>query len=164
MQPPPLIEGSTISYQISRDVLLRIWWRRMMFRPRILTATIILAALGVGCCFALPDSFGYFGIFLLLYVALTPLRIYHSLAKAIDGNSQWIDQKTVEFSVSGLAVTGPDWRNETTWSRFKAFSEDDIYFYLPLLDNGLAAVFPKSAFTPEQQKKFRECAKSNGLK
>ena len=129
-----------------------------MFRPRIIVSEIVLTVLGVGCCFMLPDSVGYLGIFLLGLATFMPINIYRALAKAVDGNSQWTDRKTVEYNASNLVVTGPDWRNETTWSRFKGFSEDALYFYLPISDNGIAAIFPKSAFTPDQQQKFRQCA------
>jgi YcxB-like protein len=89
---------------------------------------------------------------------LAPLNVYQLYANSVDGEPQLTDQKMLEFSLSRVAFTGPDWKNEMTWKRFKAFSEDAEYFFLDLRHGSLAAIIPKSAFTPEQQQTFRQYA------
>lgn len=120
--------------------------------------------------FGLPSGIGIYaiagliGIYavvgLISAVVLTPINLYRALAKAIDGNPEYTDQKTLEFSSSRLVFIGPNWRSELPWTTFRGFSEDELYFYLHLSDNGLASVLPKSAFTAEQQGQFRQYAKS----
>lgn len=159
MQPPPIPESSSITYQMPRDVLIRIWWRRMMLRPRILiwlSFDIVLAI----ACFILGGGAEIAAYFLLGVAIAGPVAIYRGLAKAIDTDPAWTDLKTLEFGSSRLVSTGPNWKNEIPWTRFQGFSEDPAYFYLHIADNGLASVIPKNAFTPDQQQSFREYAKT----
>ncbi len=100
------------------------------------------------------------GFVLLALFILSPINIYRVLAKAVDGNSQFTDPKTLEFSSTRLVITGPNWKSELSWTTFRGFSEDATYFYLHLSDNRIVSVIPKSAFTPESQQKFREYAKA----
>jgi hypothetical protein len=109
-------------------------------------------------CFLVREGLEYAGFVLLLLAALFPLNVYRALARAIDGNSQYTDPKTVEFSPTRVIVTGPNWKSELPWTTFKGLSEDPSYFYLHLSDNGMASVIPKNSFTPESQKQFREYA------
>lgn len=157
MQAPPFLESSSITYQIPRNVLIRIWWRRMMFRPRLMILTSILIILGI-TCLILGNGSEIVGYFLIVFAIVAPFNIYRAVSKAIDDNSQWTDRKTLDFSPSRLVATGPSWKSELPWTHFKGFSEDDDYFYLHLSNNGLASVVPKSAFTSEQQQRFRQCA------
>lgn len=131
----------------------------MVFRPRRLISTAVLLVLAI---FFLVGGHGgeYFGIFLLFLGLFLPIRLYQGLRKMVHRNSQFTDPKTLEFSPSRLVVTGPDWRSELPWTKFHGFSEDAAYFYLHLSDSGFASVIPKSAFTFEQQEKFRQYAKS----
>jgi len=157
MEPPPVPETLKISYQMPRNVLIRIWWRRMILRPRIIGAMTALLAVAT-FCFVIRGRMEYAGFILLLFVVMTPISWHRVLAKAVDANSQFTDPKSLEFSSSRLVTTGPNWKSELPWTTFRGFSEDATYFYLPLSDNGIASVIPKSAFTPDSQQKFREYA------
>lgn len=100
----------------------------------------------------------FFGLILLLTQVFIPIIQYRALAKAVDNDRIWTDPKTLDFSSSQLVSTGPNWKIESPWTRFKGSSEDADYFYLHISDNGIAAVIPKSAFSAEQQQKFRQYA------
>jgi len=163
--PTPIPESSTITYQVPRDVLVRIWWRRMVCRPRLLIGMTIFAVMGIGCImmrlFAGGDTgFLYCGSGLLFLIIVAPLNIYRVLAKAVDDNAQFTDRKVVEFSQTKLIITGPNWKSELPWSHFLGFTEDANYVYMPLSKNGIASVVPKSAFTPDQLESFRVYAKA----
>jgi hypothetical protein len=97
-------------------------------------------------------------LFALFIVGIIPATGYFSLARAVDANKQFTDPKTLEFGPSRLVVIGPDWKSEMGWSRFHGFSEDETYFYLHLSPSGVASILPKSAFSSEQQRLFREYA------
>jgi len=155
----PEISYQTSAYQIPARVLIRIWWRRLMFSPRVLVAVSVCTLIGAGCL-ALPDDLRLFSILPLFIAFMTPINAHRSLAKSVHCEPQWTDPRTLDFSASRLIFTGPDWRNEMAWSRFKGFSEDTGYFYLHLRYEPLVSVIPKSAFTPGEQEKFRECAKA----
>jgi hypothetical protein len=157
MAPVPEAEVLKVSYQLPRDVIIRIWWKRMMRSPRTLggMATFIGAA---AFCFLVREGWQFAGIAILFFTAMVPINTYRSVARAVDGNSLQTDPKTVEFSVSRVVVIGPNWKSEMPWTLFKGFSEDPDYFYLPLSDSGIASIIPKTAFTPKLQQKFREMA------
>lgn len=157
MQPPALPETVTITYQVARDVVLRTWWRRFMLRPRTLGSMSTMFGIAL-LCFLIRDGTEYAGFVLVLFTALTPINAYRSLVRAVDGNSQYTDPKTVEFSPMRIVTTGPNWKSELPWTTFKGFSEDSTYFYLHLTDTGFASIIPKSAFTSESLQEFREYA------
>jgi hypothetical protein len=160
--PAPTAESSTITYQVPRDVLIRIWWQRMMCRPSRAVSLGFLAILGICCVIARGEDvlFVYVGIALLAFTFLAPIRIYLALAKAIDANAQFTDRKVMEFGPAQLLTSGPNWKSELPWSRFLGFSEDANYFFLHLSKNGIATVIPKAAFTPDQMEKFSAYAKA----
>jgi hypothetical protein len=157
MQPAPLPDTQRINYQVPRDVLIRIWWRRMMLRPRRLLLSAIILFVGISLFFLYPDDL-FVGLILLSLLVFMPVAQYRVIAKAVDNDRMLTDPKTLEFSPAQLVVTGPNWKCELPWTRFLGFSEDANYFYLHLSDNGIASVIPKSAFSGEQQQRFRECA------
>src|SRR6266446_3733530 len=159
MEPPPVPETLRISYQMPRDVLIRIWWKRMILRPRIIGGMTIMLA-GATFFFVIRAGMQSAGFVLLALFILSPINIYRVLAKAIDGNSQHTDPKTIELSSTRLVITGPNWKSELSWTTFRGFSEDAAYFYLHRADKALASVIPKSAFTPGSQQLFREYAKA----
>jgi hypothetical protein len=159
MQPPPIPESSTITYQVPRDVLIRIWWRRMFLRPRLIVL-LCLEVLVALVCFFLGNGAELAAYILLALAIVAPISIYRAVVKAVQNDPQLTDRKSIEFSPSRLVVTGSDWKTEVPWTRFRGFSEDETYFYLHLADNGLASIVPKSAFKPEQQQRFREYAKT----
>jgi hypothetical protein len=148
-----------ISYQLPRNVLIKIWLRRWLLRPRILISLgfmVVLAGVllfwGIGAQIAA-------GIILGMAI-MTPINIYRAAAKSIDNDAHYTDQNTLEFGPSGVVVSGPNWKSELPWNWFKGFSEDSNYFYLEILPRcGQASIIPKTAFTSEQQSRFRECAK-----
>src|ERR1035437_3905774 len=123
MQPPPLPDTQRVSYQLSRDVLVRTWWRRVMFRPRRLIFIAFLTAFSLACFF-LRGGMEYAGIIFLVFLVMMPINLYRVLAKAADSDRVWTDPKTVDFSSSQIIVTGPNWKTEMPWTRFKRFSED----------------------------------------
>jgi hypothetical protein len=131
----------------------------MMLRPRRLAfiATLVLAS---ALCIFLFQDMQYVGFACLGILVAMPIVLYRAVAKAVDNDKIWTDPKTLEFSSSQLLLTGPDWKTEMPWSRFKGFSEDITYFYLHLSDNGIASVIPKSAFSSEQQEHFRQYAQT----
>jgi|GEM_PF-3273195 len=160
--PPPLPETFTIHYQVPRDILLRIWWRRMLFhRNRARFYVLLFVAVGL-IVYAAPRAIGvYVAIFICLYLALTPFTLRHRLAKAIDETPQFTDPKTVEVGPSHVIISGPNWRTEIPWTTYRAFSEDESYFFLSGTDARLPAVVPKSAFTAHQMEQFRAYATSH---
>jgi hypothetical protein len=159
MQPPPSLDTQKVGYQVQRDVLVRIWWRRMMLRPRRLLFTAVILLVGVSFFFLWPDDM-FVGLIFLSFLVFMPIAQYWVIAKAVDNDRMLTDPKTLEFSAAQLVVTGPNWRTEMPWTRFLGFSEDITYFYLHLSDNGIASVIPKSAFSPEQQQRFRQYAQT----
>jgi hypothetical protein len=159
MQPPSLPGTQRIRYQVPRDILIRIWWRRMMLRPRRLLFSAAILLVGITLFFLCPDDV-FVGAIFLLFLVFMPIAQYRVIAKAVDNDRMLTDSKTLEFSSTQLVVTGPNWKSEMPWTRFLGFSEDATYFYLHLSDNGIASVIPKSAFSAEQQQQFRAYAQS----
>jgi hypothetical protein len=159
MQPPPFPETLRVNYLVPRDVLIRTWWRRVMLRPRR-AFFMILMAVFAAACFVLRGGMEYAGIVFAVLLLLMPINLYRVLAKAADGDRAWTDPKTVEFGPSQIVVTGPNWKAEMPWTRFKRFSEDAEYFYLDLSEHGVGSVVPKSAFSAEQVERFREYARA----
>jgi hypothetical protein len=162
MQSPPPLNNATVTYHLPRNVLIQIWWRRMMFRPKMIIWTTILVAVGAAFL-ALRGDASVFGLFVIALALIIPFGGYRSLLKAVDSNAQLTDRKQLEFNSHRMVITGPNWKSELPWTSFQGFSEDQDYFYLHLSDNGLASVIPKLAFTHDQQLQFRECAQVNNL-
>jgi YcxB-like protein len=126
-----------------------------MLKPRMLIAVAVL--IGASIFFlTVRGGMEYVGYSILVFLTIVPISLYLGLKRVVDGKSQLTDLKTLEFGPSHLVVTGPDWKSETPWTQFKGFSEDDTYFYLHLNRTGIATVIPKSAFSSEQQRIFRE--------
>ena len=128
-----------------------------MLRPASLVSSAIMLLFSIQCFFMSPDM-RLVGVFVLLLFVFLPVAQYRALAKAVDNDQMWTDPRTLEFSASQVVLTGPDWKTETSWKRYKGFSEDATYFYLHLSNNGIASVIPKSAFSPDQQQRFRQYA------
>jgi hypothetical protein len=131
----------------------------MMLRPNRLIAIALLVIFSI-VAFVVGGGAEYAGYVFVGLLIMMPISVYRVLVRAVENNKQLTDPKTVEFSSTRLVVTGPDWKNEMAWTRFRGFSEDASYFYLHLSDNGLASVVPKSAFAPEQEQIFREYART----
>ena len=130
-----------------------------MLRPRRLLFSVIILLVGISLFFLYPDDV-FVGLIFLSFLVFMPIAQYRALAKAVDNDRMLTDPKILDFGPSQLVVTGPNWKSEMAWSRFKGFSEDATYFYLHLSDNGIASVIPKSAFSAEQQQQFRAYAQS----
>ena len=131
----------------------------MILRPRRLIFTALILLFSIACFFMGP-SVEFVGFILLGILISMPIVLYRVISKAIDNDKTLTDPKTLEFSSSQLVLTGPDWKSEMPWTRFKGFSEDVAYFYLHLSDNGIASVIPKSVFSAEQQQLFRQYAQT----
>lgn len=131
----------------------------MMVRPRrlIFTALVLLSSIA---SFFMGSSVELVGFILLGILISMPIVLYRVIFKAIDNDKTLTDPKTLEFSSSQLVLTGPDWKSEMPWTRFRGFSEDATYFYLHLSDNGIASVIPKSVFSGGQQQLFRQYAQT----
>jgi len=160
MQTSPAEETRTVSYQVPRNVLIRIWWRRLMLHPRRLLFVAVLIAVSA-VCFVVKGGAQYAGILFCTFLVMMPISLYRVLAKTADTDQVLTDPKTLQFSPSQLVVSGPGWKTEMPWTRFKRFSEDDAYFYLELASNSPSSVIPKSAFSAEQQEAFRKYAHAN---
>ena len=128
-----------------------------MLRPRRVIATLIVLSAAV-LCFVFRNGAEYAGMLLLVWLIMMPISLYLVLAKTVRNQKEFTDPKTVDFNSSRIVASGPDWKTEVPWTKYLGFSEDATYFYMHLSDSGLAAVVPKSAFTPEQEQKFREYA------
>jgi hypothetical protein len=156
MTPPPP-GHETVIYQVPRDELVRVLFRRMVVsRRRIRTSAVFLVA-------AVLFHFSYPQLRVLTYaivawVILLPFILRRGIARAIDQNPQFTDPKTLTFGPEGVLLVGPNYKSEMEWNMFKGFSEDASYFYLHLSDTGFDSVLPKSAFTPPQQELFRKLA------
>src|SRR5882672_2838465 len=100
MQSPSTQQTYTIRYQLPRDVLLRIWWKRMLWRrPALFIVCVVLFILCLSFYLVLHRDDGlYMAAIVTGICLLRPLIIYRTLAKAIDGNAQFTDPKTLEFS------------------------------------------------------------------
>ena len=159
MQAPPLPSTQIVRYQVPRDVLTRVLWRRMMLRPRRLIFSAVILLIGISFLFIWRDDM-FVGLIFLLFLVFMPIAQYRTIAKAVGSDRTWTDPKTLEFGSSKLVLTGPDWKSEMPWTRFIGFSEDTTYFYLHLSDSGVASVIPKSVFSSEQQQVFRQYAQT----
>jgi hypothetical protein len=107
MQSPPLLDTQKVSYQVSRDILIRIWWRRMMLRPRRLLFSAVILLVGVSFFFLYPDDM-FVGVIFLMFLVFMPIAQYRAIAKAVDNDRILTDPKTLEFGSSQLVLTGPD--------------------------------------------------------
>lgn|SRR5579862_257182 len=159
MQPPPLPDTQRVSYQVPRDVLVRIWWRRMMLRPFRLLCSVIILLISISFFFLWPNQM-FVGVIFLMFLVFMPIAQYLVIGKAVDNDRTWTDPKILDFSSSQLVLTGPNWKTEMPWTRFIGFSEDATYFYLHLSNSGIASVIPKSSFSAEQQQLFRQYAQT----
>ena len=161
MQPPPLPRTSSVSYQLSRAEVQRVWWRRTIFRPKFLAfAALFLLCIPLSHLSA-PGSDHFVIPIVLVLIAGLPVSIYFTLGRAIDQNRQLTDPRSLEFGPEQLVATGPDWRTEFSWTLYRGFSEDPRYFYFHLNNSGLVSLIPKRAFSPEQESLFRQCARAH---
>jgi len=158
MESPGDQQTLTITYQNQRDVVIRVWRRRVLLRPRMVIAWSAVLSCGVALI-VIGKGFLIGGIIGVCLVALMPFIMHRALARAVDSDPSWTDLKTVEFSETGIISNGPNWKSELPWARFLSFSEDNQFFYLDVDKNGIAAIIPKAAMTAEQQNQFREFAK-----
>ncbi len=157
MQPPPLPETQKVSYQVSRDMLIPILFRRLILKPDRLVVMGILVVLGAACTVLRRGEVEPLLLTLFIVCAIL-VAGYLGVVRAVDSNKHLTDPKTLEFGSSRLVVACPDWKNEMTWARFHGFSEDDTYFYLHLTRGGAVSILPKAAFSTEQQQLFRNYA------
>lgn len=153
----------SVSYQMPRNQLLQIWWRRWLLRPRLLILLSVLLVAALNFIFMSERMFWY-GVLILVMVVVFPLSIYRVFGRAIDEEPDYIALKKLEFDPSRLIITTPNAKGEMLWTRFRRFSEDEKYFYLHLSDSNPVSVIPKSAFTPEQTDKFRAYASAANVR
>jgi len=156
MVPPPL-NPQNISYQLSREEVIRVYRSRTLFRPRRLRSLFIILAVAVMLYF-LDAKFRYVSYVFFGFVLLLPLTSYLSIARLIGQHSMFTAPRTLSFGPAGIVVTGPNWRSETAWNFYNGFSENPRYFFLHTSDTGFDTLFPKAAFTVAQQEEFRRYA------
>jgi hypothetical protein len=153
----PQPDQETITYQVPRDQLIRVLFRRMLVSPRRIRSNALFLVAAAFFYFSYPQlrvlSYAIVGVMILL-----PLALRRGIARVIDQNPQFTDPKTLTFGSEGILLVGPNYKSEMAWSMFRGFSEDTSYFYLHLTDTGFDSVLPKNAFTPSQQELFRKLA------
>src|SRR5205809_6665560 len=115
MRPPPPPDTQRVSYQLPPDVPIRIWWRRMMRRPRRLIATAILLIF-TAISLALGDGMEYVGIIFLIWAVMMPINLYRVLAKPVATHKEVTDPRTVRFTSSRTVASGPDSNTELPWT------------------------------------------------
>src|SRR5712664_3324389 len=94
MQPPPVPETLKISYQMPRNVLIRIWWKRMMLRPRVIAGMTIMLA-GAIFFFVIRAGIQSAGFVIFALLIMTTINFFRFLPKWIDGNSQFTVPKSL---------------------------------------------------------------------
>ncbi len=154
-----MTDRAVITYQPSRDELVRTIWRRVVSRPRFLQSIGLYAALALVLLSA-GSEFTYAGALLLAYVLVRPLTVWQAVSRAVGGSALFTDQRTVEFDPAGISATGPDWKTSLPWRHYKGWSEDTLNFYLEVGASGFASIIPKRAMTAEQQQLLRTCLAS----
>ncbi|MBI1754629.1 MAG: YcxB family protein [Acidobacteria bacterium] len=147
----------SVNYQLSKEILASLLWRRTFVRSPLFFATIVQLFISVWLIYIGGRGL-YIGIPIIMLGIWTPYKYYRRLVSLIDHQSQMTDPKILTFDQASLMIAGPDWRKEFTWSHFNGFSEDHLYFYLHLSPGGFASIIPKSAFQSDQLKRFREFA------
>jgi hypothetical protein len=158
----PLPEMYSVSYHNTEKTIASQWFRRLAFSTYNIAYIVILV------CIAFSDSISFFVFGKIPYWAMlsvfiiiaTNLITYWITTKAVANDSLIGIPKKLEFSYTQIRITGADFKTELPWNYFKSFSEDKNYFWLHLRKNkkGLDSLFPKSAFTSEQQEAFRRFA------
>jgi len=154
----PALAPQTISYQIPRDVLIRLLYRRTFFRPRRFRSVILFLAAAALFYIAGPE-YRYLTYIFVGVIFILPWAWHRAVVRTIDQTPWYADQKTVTFSPAGLTAVGHNYTSELAWTYFKAFSEDTSYFYLHLSNTGFDSVLPKAVFTAQQQEEFRRYAR-----
>jgi hypothetical protein len=150
-------EQETITYQVPRDELVRVLFRRMLLSPRRIRSNALFLVAAVLFYFSYPQL-RVLSYAIVVVMILLPFALRRGIARAIDQNPQFTDLKTLTFGPEGILLVGPNYKSEMAWNMFRGFSEDSSYFYLHLTDAGFDSVLPKSAFTPPQQELFRKLA------
>jgi hypothetical protein len=124
-------------------------------------ALSIWGFIAIGCLIFLPNDIRGLGLAPLLLVVVAPLNVFQLYAKQVDSDPAYTDPKTLQFNKGSIIITGPNWKTEAQWSRFREFSENADYFFLFVTAKGLPSVFPKAGFSAEQLTDFRNSAKAN---
>ncbi len=151
--------SATITYQLSRDEVIRTLWRRVVSRPRYVQSIGLYAALAFVLLIA-GSEYTYAGVLLLAYALVRPLTLWRVISRAVDRSSLFTDRRTVQFDAAGISATGPDWKTSLPWRHFKGWSEDRVNFYLEVGASGFGSIIPKRAMTTEQQQLLRSCLAS----
>src|SRR4051812_27257153 len=105
--PPAVAETFTIRYHITRNVLLGIWWRRLLLRPiRLCFDAVIMLIVGV----ITYPCFGDFGLYLAGFLLLCHVALPSShglrLGKLLAEPPRVVEPKTAESWPSQLIISG----------------------------------------------------------
>jgi hypothetical protein len=149
-------DSATITYELPVDELARLAWRRMVTRPAYLKSIGFFGLLGL-VCVAVGGELTYAGLLFLIYALLRPAVSRQVISRAVRGNLTLQGPRTVEFSRAGITASGAEWSSRVPWRHFKAWSEDESFFYLEVTASGFASVIPKSAMNEDQQLLLRAC-------
>ena len=90
----------------------------------------------------------------LSFVVIQAIVQYRAIAKVVDNDRTLSDPRTLEFSASQLMVTGPDWKAEVPWTRFRACSGILIIFICIFQTPGLRWSFPGAHFPQSSSSAF----------
>ncbi len=114
-------------------------------------------------CLFLPGFYRAAGLLPALLMVLMPASTCHMFSNYVKRNSQWTKPQRLRFGPFRLTRIGQDWQQERKWESYVMIAEDPMYFYLYLFRDTIDPpdVFPKSAFTPEQQQQFYEYARTS---
>ena len=143
----------TASYQIPRDVLIRLTLSLGFSRLRIICLVFGFLVIAASLYFNGAGTASF--VFILLGISF-PLLRYWTAIRIVDNRNLALPT-TLSFGPAGIVLGGSNYRIESAWIRFKAFSEDANYLYLCNTKGSRlpAVVVPKAALSAQQQEKFR---------
>jgi len=144
-----------LTYQITRDDIVRSLWRRMFTRPHYLRSLTFLALLAVAALLLGGPANPYVGMLLACYVGFRPFALRSAILRMVDTNPTVTDRRSLTLDDAGLIAEGADWQIRVPWRHFRGWSEDPSYFYLEKSISGLGPMIPKDVMTEAEQTTLR---------
>src|SRR3954469_22761454 len=110
------LTSHTISYEVPREVLRRVWFLRASFRyHRVRTMVFLLVAATLFYFGTDIREFHYLA-FAIYAVALHKHWVLYRGLTAIAWASGLRGPRTLSFSPAGLVITGPNYKSEIAWT------------------------------------------------